>query len=441
MLDNYSKEIISILKENYIDVGDKIKIIRDGDTFIGRVMPRISFGDENSLIIKLENGYNTGIKINSKTEISKIEKYQEPKKEKLDIKLNTNKKSISILSTGGTIVSKVSYATGGVKGTMTPEEVFLNIPELKEIVNLKETNILFNVSSENITPNHWKIIAEKTAESLKTSDGVVIMHGTDTLHYTAAALSFMLKNLSKPVVLLGSQRSSDRGSADGYLNLICGAYTAISDISEVVVVMHGTINDDYCLINRGTKTRKMHTSRRDAFRPINNLPIGKIWKNGKIEIINKDYKKRSNNEIILDTKMENKVGIIKIFPGSQPEILNYYLKQNYKGIIIEATGLGHVPLGEINWLPKIKELIKKNVTIAFASQTVYGRLHPFVYEPARNLWKAGVIYLEDMMSEVAYVKLSYVLGHTQNKEEIKKMMLTNLSGEITEKSDVDTFLY
>lgn len=127
-------------------------------------------------------------------------------------------------------------------------------------------------------PKHWIKIAHEVAKSLNSGDsGVVVAHGTDTMGYTAAALSFMLRDLGKPVILVGAQRSSDRPSSDAAMNLICSVRMSTSDVAEVMVVMHGETGDTYCLAHRGTKVRKMHTSRRDAFRSINDVPIAKVW--------------------------------------------------------------------------------------------------------------------------------------------------------------------
>jgi len=282
--------------------------------------------------------------------------------------------------------------------------------------------------------------------------GVIITHGTDTLHFTSAALSFMLKNLNKPVALVGAQRSPDRGSFDGSLNLICSSYfTGYSNIAEVCVVMHGTIEDTFCYAHRGTKVRKMHTSRRDAFQSVNDFPIAKIWHDGKIEIINENYRKRNEQKVVADTKFESKIALLKFYPGSNPEILDWYVDKGYKGIVIEGTGLGHVATAlssnkkeknrqKLSWLPHIKRAVEKGITIVMTSQTLYGRVNPFVYRNLRLVSEAGVIYAEDMLPETAYVKLGWVLGHTKNKEKIKEMMLTNIAGEINPRLNPKMFL-
>mgnify|MGYP000474586555 CR=1 FL=1 len=438
----YPEEILERLEREGIKPGDRVRVVKDGVEYVGILMPRIELGDRESLIIKQDNGYNVGVKVTKDTVIErvgegrKLEVFPARKVEE-----NPELPSITIFSTGGTIAARVSYLTGGVIWSMTPEEIFFTVPELQEIVNLKETKILFRVFSENMIPKYWRIMAEEAARALKSSDGLIIMHGTDTLHYTGAALSFMLKNLTKPVVLVGAQRSTDRGSADGPMNLICSAHVACSDIAEVCIVMHANMSDDYCLINRGCRTRKMHTSRRDAFRPINSHPIGKVWMDGRIEIIDESYRRRGEGEVEADTRFEERVALIKAYPGARPDIIDYYVDKGYRGIVIEATGLGHVPMGEIDWYPSIKRAIEEGVAVVFAPQTLYGRLHPLVYEPGRKLYQLGVIYAGDMLPEVAYVKLGFVLGHTRDMEEVREMMLRNIAGEIGERLEYDTYLY
>ena len=280
------------------------------------------------------------------------------------------------------------------------------------------------------------------ARELNKSNGVIIAHGTDTMHYTSAALSFMLKNLSKPVVMVGSQRSSDRGSSDAFMNMICSAYTSISDIAEVGICMHANSNDNYCHFMRGTKVRKMHSSRRDAFRSINENPLAKVWPNGKIEIMNKNHRKRSDEKVTADVKFEPRIAILKAYPGSEPDALEFLAKKGYVGFVIEGTGLGHVPtLGENSWISSIKKLTRDGIPVVVATQTIYGRVNTNVYSNLRILFhEAKAIPAEDMLTEVAYAKLGWVLGHTQDLEKVRELMMTNIAGEITKRSEIETFL-
>ncbi len=443
----YSKKIEKILKKSRIGVGDRIKVVKGKESYEGILMPRIELGDKDCLVLKLDNGYNLGIKFDKNTKIEKIRKEWRVEKKKgkkkgiliFDKKLPT----ISIIGTGGTIASKVDYRTGGVYASFSPEDIATQIPELKEIANLRVEEIM-NVMSEDMTPDKWKVIAKAVAKEINDgSEGVIVTHGTDTLHYTAAALSFMLKNLPVPVALVGSQRSSDRGSSDAVMNVSCAAnFVANSDVAEVCIVMHGSINDDYCLAIRGTKARKMHTSRRDAFRSINEIPLAKIyWEKKRIEILNENYRKRSRKKVKVDGRIEKKVALIKVYPGLDPEIFDFYIKREYRGFVIEATGLGHTPtIGKYSLLPKIEEAVKSEIPVVITSQCIYGRTHPTVYHNLRELLKRGAIFGQDMLPEVAYVKLMWVLGHTKNMKKVKEIMLTNIAGEISERTDERGFL-
>ncbi|MEM7825433.1 MAG: Glu-tRNA(Gln) amidotransferase subunit GatD, partial [Candidatus Aenigmatarchaeota archaeon] len=305
---------------------------------------------------------------------------------------------VAIISTGGTIASRVDYRTGGVYASFSPRDIAKQIPELKEIANIKVEQVM-NIMSEDMSPERWVEIAKAVGKEIKSgSRGIVVTHGTDTLHYTSAALSFMLKDLPCPVALVGSQRSSDRGSSDAVMNVACAAnFVTNSDVAEVCVVMHSSPNDDFCFAIRGTKVRKMHTSRRDAFKAINELPIAKIfWENKKIEILNQNYRKRSEKKVKVKDKIEKKVALIKCYPGLNPEIFDFYLEKGYRGFVIEATGLGHVPtLGENSLLLKVEKAVGLGVPVVITSQCLYGRTHPTIYHNLRELLKRGAIFASD----------------------------------------------
>lgn len=451
MLENYSAKIKKALKG--IKVGERISIVKDSQTYEGLLMPKTELGDENCIVLKLDNGYNIGIRFEGKIKIEKSKK-QEPKevkeeikfemgKEKIEkIKFDAKKPKISLITTGGTIVSRVDYRTGGVSALEKPEELLTNIPELKDIACLDDIKVPFRKMSEDLDYKDWQKLAQLTAKELNCNKGVIITHGTDTMHFTSAALSFMLKNLSKPVVLTGSQRSSDRGSSDAFMNIICSAHAALSDIAEVGTCMHATTDDHYCYFIRGTKTRKMHTTRRDAFRSINEMPLAKVYPNGKIDIMNNNYKKRSDGDVVADIKFEPKIALLKTYPGSEPEIMDFLVKKGYKGFVIEGTGLGHVPTFATKpWIPSIKKIIKDGIPVVVATQTIYGRINTNVYTNLRILYHdAKAIPAEDMMPEVAYVKLGWVLGHTKDLDKVRELMLTNTAGEITKRSEIETFL-
>lgn len=433
--------------------GDLVEVETKKEKIKGILMPQ----EGEAIIVKLDSGYNIGVLKQNIKSISLLKTGKPPGKIVAPaIKRNPKLPSVTFIATGGTIGTHVDYVTGGVFMCRTPEEIIATTPELANIVNLK-TLSPFTVASEDMQVENWQELATLVAQELNSgAKGVILTHGTDTLYYTSAALSFMLKNLSKPVAVVGAQRSPDRGSFDGTQNLLCAAHYAISDIAEVAVVMHETSDDTTCLAIRGTKCRKMHTSRRDAFRPINELPLARISPDGRIEILNNDHHKRSELKVVADTKFEKKVTIVKVFPGSDPSIIDWYVKKGYRGLVLETTALGHVPTGEsgtkikdfdksLSWIPHIKSAVESGVVIVASSTCLYGRIHPFVYRNLRLAHEAGMIYGEelpsDMLPETAYVKLGWVLGHTKDPEKAKKMMLQNYCGEIGSRSDAKSFLY
>jgi glutamyl-tRNA(Gln) amidotransferase subunit D len=424
-----------------IETGDRVRIDKSGKSFEGHLIPRTELGDENHIVIKLDSGYNIGIDI-TKAAVEKLRVAGKPKKAGkpgigMGMERVWEKPNVTIIGTGGTIASKVDYRTGAVHPSFSTGELINAVPELKEIANI-DTRLLFNILSENMTPSHWKEIADEVARELNSgAGGVIVAHGTDTLGYTAAALSFMLKNLHKPVVLVGSQRSSDRPSSDASLNLIHAAKVAVSDIGEVAVVMHGSSSDDFCLIHRGTKVRKMHSSRRNAFKSVNDVPIGEVNEGG-IKTY-QGYRKRKdgkNGNVEVDGLFDRNVAFLRIHPGIKEDVLDYYV-DNYNGIVLEGTGLGHVPE---NLLLPIKRAGEKGIPVVMTTQTIFGRVNMKVYSTGRELLERGVISGMDMLPEVAYVKLMYVLGHTKDLAEVGRMMQEDIAGEICKRSREDGFL-
>lgn len=443
----YSERVEKELKSKKIEVGDRIKVSSGARHFTGILMPRPEVGNDNILILKLDGGYNMGIRFEEST---KIEKLASEKKEmphpKIELKTEKHLPKVAIIFTGGTIGSKIEYTTGGVITTTRPEELLHDVPELNGMATFEVLNPM-SVMSEDFVYKDWQRLATEVAKALNGgARGVVITQGTDTMHYTSAILSFMLQNINSPVVLTGAQRSVDRGSSDAFMNLVCAVQVAAkSDIAEVGICMHSTPSDETCDFTRGTKVRKMHTSRRDAFKPVNNRPLARITPRGEISYIS-EYKKsdpKKKGTVVPLTGFEPKVALIKVYPNSDPGIMDYYLGRGYKGIILEATGLGHVPTGvagkEYSWLDHIKKAVDSGVIVGITSQTLYGRVNDSVYKNLRLVSKTGAIFCEDMLPEVAYLKLGFLLGNYK-RDEAAKMLNVNVVGEITKRTEVDEFV-
>jgi glutamyl-tRNA(Gln) amidotransferase subunit D len=403
---------------------DKVRVETRGVNYEGILMP----SQTDSIVLKLKNGYNIGIRRDSAS-ITLLEKKEKEKKhyDQVCIDKKKNLPNISILSTGGTIASKIDYRSGAVTSQFSAEDILRAIPELEEIANYK-CRMIYSILSENMRPSYWVELARAVYEEIKNgADGIMITHGTDTMMYTAAALSFMIET-PVPIVLVGSQRSADRPSSDNAMNAICAAAVATSDIAEVCVVMHGGTSDDFCYIHRGTKVRKMHTSKRDAFQSINARPIGRVeYPSREIKILSA-YTKREERKLALHNNLESKCTLIKYVTGASSESLLFHSGSGYRGIVIEGTGLGHV---STQWVPLIKNATDAGIPVVMTSQCINGRVCDRVYDTGRDILKAGAIEGEDMLPEVALVKLMWVLGQTLEIEKVKEMMRTDIAGEIT----------
>lgn len=421
----YSGNSLEFLKSNKISVGDSVKILAD-ITYSGIVMPRYEHSDDKHVVLKLKSGYNIGLEI---TKIEKIEKT--PSIEKIveknqKIVKNDNLPNILLLSTGGTIASKIDYRTGAVTPVLTAEELNSSVPELAKIANI-DTKVLFSEYSENIMPEHWLKIAE-TIKEYSNSDysGIIIAHGTDTMHYTSAYLSFSLAGFPIPIALVGSQRSSDRASSDAALNLI-GAVKFLTECKAngVYIVMHQDENDETIACHIGTRVRKNHTSKRGAFQTIGNDPAFLIVNN---EIHNNMKVDFFASKFVPKIKINKKVVLIKYYPGYDPDMLKNIIDTGCKAIIFEGTGLGHI--GK-NMYPIVKMANEKGIFMGMTSQCIDGRVRMTVYESGRDLLDLGIIPLENMIPEVALVKAMWAAGNTENHDEIKEIMLGRIASEFS----------
>jgi len=432
----YRGKALKVLKNAEAEIGDVIRIKKDKETYEGVLIPRSEYGDDKHIVIKLISGYNIGVEITPTTQIKKIGVGAKPTFTPPPLpKQKPNLPKVAIVSTGGTIASRVDYRTGGVRPALTASDLYSVVPELSEIATM-DAEIIFSLFSENITPKHWTKTAKVTAKHIENGvAGVVVAHGTDTMGYTAAALSFALQNPPVPVIMVGSQRSADRPSSDAATNLI-GAVKAAANapFAEVAVAMHETVSDKTIIFHRGTKVRKCHTSRRDTFKSINTTPLARI-KNGQIEMLIKNYRKRSpSQKLILKPNFNEKATLIKFYPGLDPNIIEWYVNEDYRGIILEGTGLGHVSK---YCFSAIRNAIENNVIVAMTSQCIWGRLGMNVYNQGRDLLAIGVVPLEDMLPETALVKLMWVLGQTKDIAEAKSLLTTNVAYEFSPRTQAE----
>jgi glutamyl-tRNA(Gln) amidotransferase subunit D len=425
----YRDKALEAIKKAGAETGDMLRVSKGGQVFEGILIPCSEYGDKKHVVIKLKNGYNIGISITPDTKIEKIGKGTKPTFAPPPLAAQNPKlPKVTIISTGGTIASRVDYRTGGVRPALTASDLYSVVPELADIAHI-DTQILISLFSENLTPKHWKQIAEAVAEQIASGvSGVVIAHGTDTMGYTAAALSFALHDLPVPVVIVGSQRSADRPSSDAATNLI-GAVTAAAQapFAEVTVAMHENPSDTSIALHRGTKVRKCHTSRRDAFRSVNATPIARM-QNRKITMLTQDYKKRDNTvKLVLKPEFSDKVALVKFYPGMDPATIDWHAEHGYKGLVLEGTGLGHV--GKLCF-EAIGKAVEQGMVVTMTSQCIWGRVNMNVYDSGRDLQALGVIPLEDMLPESALVKLMWIFGQTRDAQEAKKLLKTNIAGEL-----------
>ncbi|MCS7096477.1 MAG: Glu-tRNA(Gln) amidotransferase subunit GatD [Nitrososphaerota archaeon] len=432
-LSGYRGLAFEALKKIEAEIGDLICITKGTQTYEGILIPRSEYGDEAHIVIKLRSGYNIGVQITPETRIEKIGKGEKPAF--VAPPLPEQKPAlpkVAIISTGGTIASRVDYRTGAVRPALSASDLYSVVPELSNIARI-DTQILFSLYSENITPAHWSEMAKAVAAQIANGvDGVVIAHGTDTMGYSAAALSFALQNLPVPVVFVGSQRSSDRPSSDAASNLMAAVLAAAqAPFAEVAVAMHETTSDISIAIHRGTRVRKCHTSRRDAFKSINAQPIARV-EGDKILMLTENYQKRdSSKKLLLKPSFSEKVAMIKFYPGINPAVIDWYVDEGCRAIVLEGTGLGHVGR---RCFESIRRAVDKGVLVAMASQCVWGRVNMNVYDTGRDLQALGVIPLADMMAETAVVKLMWIFGQTSSLEEAKRLLEMNIAGEIADRT-------
>ncbi|MFB1063577.1 Glu-tRNA(Gln) amidotransferase subunit GatD [Natrinema sp. H-ect4] len=415
--------------------GDRVRVDRADRTYEGVLLP--SSTDEQ-LVVKLEGGYNVGVDREAADVSVLAEDVYEidgtdstgPDSEagSSEIEFDDDLPTISLLSTGGTIASTIDYRTGAVTAQFDAEDVLRAVPDLAGRANYRG-RVVANILSENMEPPIWRDLAEAVHEEIEAgADGVVVMHGTDTMQYSASVLSFMLET-PVPIVFTGSQRSADRPSSDNVMNAVSAVEAAKSDCAEVMVCMHASESDDVCALHRGTRVRKNHTSRRDAFETVGAKPLGEVnYEASGDETVSfrRDYRERGAVDLSIEPDLEDDVELLKFTPGMDPQFLD--VVEGSEGLVIEGTGLGHV---HTDLVPRIAELVEDGTTVVMTSQCLEGRVCDRVYDTGRDLLEAGVIEAGDTLPGTAKVKLMWALA---NSDDVEEAMGTSLAGEIQERS-------
>jgi glutamyl-tRNA(Gln) amidotransferase subunit D len=432
LLHGYRNRLREALEAAGAGIGDLLKVEAGDRSYEGSLMPRLESADDWHIVLKLKSGYNIGVAVDEGTKITRLGQAEKPEFRPPPLpEMKGGLPRVSIVSTGGTIASRVDYITGGVHAAISSKDLLSIVPELSDIA-VVDADILYSVFSENIGSEHWSGIARRVEEKIQGgADGVVITHGTDTMGYSSAALSFALKNLPVPVIFVGSQRSSDRPSSDAATNLL-GVVTAAAHapFAEVALGMHETTSDDRIVFHRGTKVRKCHTSARYAFQSVNAEPIARLV-DGEIEMISKEYRPRGDRELEVLDGFEEKVALVKFHPDLDPEVIGWYVDDGYKGIILEGTGLGHVNTG---FYGSLEKATSNGLWVGMTSQCIWGRTDMDVYVTGRELQQIGVEPLGDMLPETALVKLKWALGNTDDLGKVSELMERNIAGEYSDRT-------
>lgn len=428
--EGYKGKLLKRLLQEGVGVWSEVRVEKSNAVYEGVILPRSEHTSEGYLVIKVDTGYNIGVHITDDCIITEIGykkgEYQLPE---INVEQQQHLPKVTLLGTGGTVASRLDYRTGAVLPAFTPQELFSAVPELVHICNLTPKKI-YGILSENFKPEYWlKTAREVMKEFEKGAEGVIIGHGTDTMAFTASALSFMFQDLGAPIVCVGSQRSSDRPSSDGPLNIMDACQIAgHANLGEVVVAMHGNTDDSYNLIHRGVRVRKMHSSRRDAFRTLSDIPLGYIDANQNITFLKDDVKPRGNiADTWLNDKIDEKVAILYFYPGMQNDILESVIDNGYHGVVMIGTGLGHV---SSYMFPALERAQEEKIPICLVVEPLFGNTNLRVYETGRDMLARGVFEGYSMLPSAAYAKMIWVLGQTRDYEEVKRMMQTNLRGEI-----------
>jgi glutamyl-tRNA(Gln) amidotransferase subunit D len=435
-LAGYRGQARALLERFGVVVGDLVVASTTAGDYQGVLLPRYELADDRHVVLKLASGYNVGLRAEKVQALRRLSAAQAPAYASPRPPPTTpGLPRVAILSTGGTIASRVDYRTGGVTPALTAGDLYATVPELTNIAQV-EAEVLLSLDSENMTPTHWSVVAAETEARIKQGvNGVVITHGTDTLGYTAAALSFGLKGTPVPVVLVGAQRSSDRPSSDAAANLL-GAVTLASraPFSGVYVVMHSGMSDDALAVHSGVKVRKNHTSRRDAFESVNAPPVAYL-RNGAIQATSAGLPPRGDTaDFHAKTAFSDKAALVKSYPGFEPALIEALVARGCRGVILEGSGLGHIATSS---LPALRRAVDDGTFVGMTSQCLWGRVRMTVYDTGRELMALGVTPLEDMLPETALAKLSWVLAHYSSRDEIVEQMRANLVGEYAPRSLLD----
>lgn len=327
-------------------------------------------------------------------------------------------KKILMLSTGGTLAS--SHSDSGLAPGLHGNDILSRIAGLTDGFRIDEEE-LFLLDSSNIQPEEWSLIAKRVYDRRKEYDGIVIIHGTDTLAYTAGALSFALQQIEIPVVLTGSQVSIENPIADATENCRTALHMAASGCPGVYVAFNRKVMF-------GTRASKVRTRSFDAFESINYPYAARINSSGLL--LNPAITKRHKETCILQNRFCTDVFLLKLFPGISPDIFSRLADMGIRGVYVEAFGIGGLPFLKRNLTLTIRQVVETGMIIAVGSQCLYEGSDFTIYEAGRQVLDCGVIETGNMTSEAAMTKLMWALGQCEDPARVREIMNTNLLGEM-----------
>ncbi|KAB1436073.1 asparaginase [Candidatus Galacturonibacter soehngenii] len=329
-------------------------------------------------------------------------------------------KKILLIATGGTIASSESEA--GLLPTIDAKQILEYIPDIESICHLTGISIM-SIDSTNMNPKRMVRIAEAINDNYKDYDGFVVTHGTDTMGYTAAALTYMLENVNKPVVLTGSQIAIEAMNTDAKKNLSDAIRFSCEELRGVFVAFDGKMIS-------GTHAVKMKTRSMDSFKSINfpavaDIMLGKITVNSALNYGNhwEKLEDSNTNTFQIKTNLCENIFILKLFPGMKPSIFSF-IKENYKGVIIESFGIGGIPSEEYDIVLEVSKLIEAGIAVVITTQCLYEGIDLNIYAVGKRLAKQEVIYAADMTTEALSMKLMWALGNYQNLKDVKQFIET-----------------
>lgn len=328
-------------------------------------------------------------------------------------------KKVLLLTTGGTIVSQASDC--GLRPKIDVSELLSYLSELKQYFQIDVKSIL-NLDSSNVQAEEWQIIARAVMEGLDDYDGIVITHGTDTMAYTSSALSFMLQNLKKPVVITGSQLPINHLLTDARNNL----YTAFSAVDSGIRGVSIAFNRKIIMGCRAVKVRTMGF---EAFESVNSPCLGEVHSDGMH--INRALPPVSPKPTVLKEQMCSDIFLLKLIPGTNPAFFEALINMKYRGVVLETFGVGGMHWLRRNLVPEIKRMTDLGISVVAGSQCLYETCNFSIYEVGTRLLDSGIIQAHDMTTEAVVTKLMWALGQTSNPQEIQHMFNTNYAGEVT----------